>query len=83
MSSYFQFDVGGSTPIVVNVPDRMALAETVRARMRGSQGFALATINLDHLVKLRASEWLWRTLSSPRCLAGHHAGCALILPGWR
>jgi len=56
VSSYFQFDVGGSTPVVVNVPDRMALAEAVRARMRGSQGFALATINLDHLVKLRASE---------------------------
>ncbi len=56
MSSYFQFDVGGATPIAVNVPDRTALAETVRDRMRGSQGFALATINLDHLVKLRASE---------------------------
>ncbi len=56
MSSYFQFDVGGATPIAVNVPDRTALAETVRDRMRGSRGFALATINLDHLVKLRTSE---------------------------
>jgi exopolysaccharide biosynthesis WecB/TagA/CpsF family protein len=40
----------------VNVPDAEALLEAVRARQRAGDGFALATINLDHLVKLRGSE---------------------------
>jgi N-acetylglucosaminyldiphosphoundecaprenol N-acetyl-beta-D-mannosaminyltransferase len=45
----FQFD---QTRITVNVPDRTALAAGVSAHLRAGQGFALATINLDHLVKL-------------------------------
>lgn len=40
-------------PIQVNVPDWYALADHVVARMERRQGFALATLNLDHLVKLR------------------------------
>ena len=40
--------------IAVNVPDRDTLLAEVRARFRAGTGFALATINLDHLVKLRA-----------------------------
>ena len=56
MSSHFQFDFGGSEPIAVNVPDRAALAERVGAHLREKSGFALATLNLDHLVKLRASD---------------------------
>jgi len=39
--------------IAVNVPDRAALLAEVEARLRRGEGFALATINLDHLVKLR------------------------------
>lgn len=38
--------------IVVNMPDAAVLLSAVRGRMRAGEGFALATINLDHLVKL-------------------------------
>lgn len=41
--------------IRVNVRSIGALLDEVRARFRAGRGFALATINLDHLVKLRAS----------------------------
>lgn len=47
------FSVAGAR-IVVNVPDSAALIDAVRARLRAGEGFALATINLDHLVKLRS-----------------------------
>jgi N-acetylglucosaminyldiphosphoundecaprenol N-acetyl-beta-D-mannosaminyltransferase len=40
--------------IIVNTPTRAALLHAVRARFLTRQGFALATLNLDHLVKLRA-----------------------------
>ena len=43
------------TMIAVNVPDRAELLVAVRARMAAGAGFALATINLDHLVKLGRS----------------------------
>lgn len=43
----------GSALIRVNMPDSSALLTEVARRFRASQGFALATINLDHLVKLR------------------------------
>jgi N-acetylglucosaminyldiphosphoundecaprenol N-acetyl-beta-D-mannosaminyltransferase len=49
----FQF---GSTIISVNLPDSAALLAAVRERFQARAGFALATINLDHLVKLRVSE---------------------------
>ena len=44
----------GSTEIVVNVADQASLLQAAAARLAGGQGFALATLNLDHLVKLRA-----------------------------
>lgn len=46
-----QFDFG-SNRITVNMPTRAALMSEVRRRFRMGEGFALATINLDHLVKL-------------------------------
>ncbi len=46
--------VGGK--IAVNVPTRAALLARVAKRLARRQGFALATINLDHLVKLRTSQ---------------------------
>lgn len=64
MSAHFQFNVGGTTPIEVNVPDRETLAETVRERFRRTEGFALATINLDHLVKLKSSEGFRRSYAA-------------------
>ncbi len=49
-----QFSFATAT-ITVNLPDRAALAAAVDRALRAKAGFALATINLDHLVKLRAS----------------------------
>lgn len=46
------FTIGGE-PIQVNVPNWAVLEARVRARLAQRRGFALATINLDHLVKLR------------------------------
>lgn len=45
----------GQTVIRVNVADRDALLAAVAGRLAARQGFALATINLDHLVKLAQS----------------------------
>lgn len=39
--------------ITVNLPDAPALFAAVDQRLTDGQGFALATLNLDHLVKLR------------------------------
>lgn len=41
--------------IAVNLPDAAALEAAVRARLAAREGFALATINLDHLDKLGRS----------------------------
>ncbi|WP_417626654.1 WecB/TagA/CpsF family glycosyltransferase [Pararhodobacter aggregans] len=38
--------------IAVNMPDTGTLLSEVKTRLRAGEGFALATINLDHLVKL-------------------------------
>lgn len=46
----FRFD---QTDIAVTHPTRAAAEGEVAARLTAGQGFALATINLDHLVKLR------------------------------
>lgn len=43
----------GPTEIAVTLPDWEVLLATVDQRLRGRNGFALATINLDHLVKLQ------------------------------
>ncbi|MBU2983336.1 WecB/TagA/CpsF family glycosyltransferase [Lentibacter algarum] len=45
-----------SQQIEVNLEDKAALLRAVSERFSSKQGFALATINLDHLVKLRTSE---------------------------
>ena len=39
--------------IVVTMPDAGTLLSEVRRRLQAGEGFALATINLDHLVKLQ------------------------------
>lgn len=49
-----QFQTGNG-PIAVNVPDVAQLEATVREKFSQNQGFALATLNLDHLVKMDAS----------------------------
>ena len=42
----------GTGDILVNIATRSALETEVRNRLAGGRGFALATLNLDHLVKL-------------------------------
>ena len=42
--------------IAITHADAAALLEEVSARLRRGEGFALATINLDHLAKLRCDE---------------------------
>ena len=49
-----EFTICGAR-IAVNVPTWAALQARVTERLAQRQGFALATINLDHLVKLRGS----------------------------
>ena len=49
-----QFDFPDQS-IAVNMPDQPTLLAEIRARFRSGQGFSLATINLDHLVKLGTS----------------------------
>lgn len=41
------------TPVTVTIATRAALETRLRDRLAGRRGFALATLNLDHLVKLR------------------------------
>ena len=43
----------GDTSVTVNAIDRSTLLHEVRSRVRQRSGFAVATVNLDHLVKLR------------------------------
>ena len=43
----------GNYTVTVNVPDWPTLKHGIAARIRAGQGYALATLNLDHLVKLR------------------------------
>lgn len=40
--------------VTVNIPTRAALEAAITARWRAHDGFALATVNLDHLVKIAA-----------------------------
>lgn len=48
-----EFQVAGSR-VRVNLPDEAAALAAVEARLASGEGFALATLNLDHLVKLRS-----------------------------
>jgi N-acetylglucosaminyldiphosphoundecaprenol N-acetyl-beta-D-mannosaminyltransferase len=50
----------GTTQIAVTHKDATAALAEVSARLKAGQGFALATLNMDHLVKLRSS-MLFRT----------------------
>lgn len=44
----------GPYTVRLNMPDRGSLLSAVQERFHRGEGFALATINLDHLVKLRS-----------------------------
>ncbi len=45
-------DSDGGQPVTVNVLDRASLLEDLGERFAARQGFSIATINLDHVVKL-------------------------------
>jgi exopolysaccharide biosynthesis WecB/TagA/CpsF family protein len=47
---------GEDFDVAVNVPDWVALERHISSRLRAGEGFSLATINLDHLVKLRQDQ---------------------------
>lgn len=49
-----KFRITTDTTINVGYPDRQSLLDAVGRLLEARHGFALATINLDHLVKLRA-----------------------------
>lgn len=52
MDDLFSLRVGGAD-VAVNTRDRTALLREIRDRLRRRAGFAVATLNLDHIVKLR------------------------------
>ena len=58
---HFRF---GFTTITVNTPDSSVLLAAVQDRLTARQGFALATLNLDHLVKLGRSEGFRRAYAA-------------------
>jgi exopolysaccharide biosynthesis WecB/TagA/CpsF family protein len=47
---------GDAFDVTVNVPDWVVLERQISSRLRAGDGFSLATINLDHLVKLRQDQ---------------------------
>lgn len=50
------FHAGDDQWIGVNAPTRAGLLAEIETRLDVGRGFAVATLNLDHIVKLRASE---------------------------
>ena len=52
-----EFSVSGAR-ISVNVPNRAGLLADVEQRLLEKKGFAIATLNLDHLVKLQDAEFM-------------------------
>ena len=47
---------GGAANVTVTVTDHMTLVEDLGRRFEAGQGFAVATLNLDHVVKLSGDE---------------------------
>ncbi|MDR9395611.1 MAG: WecB/TagA/CpsF family glycosyltransferase [Roseovarius sp.] len=61
------------TPITVNMPRHAALETEVARRFRQGDGFALATVNLDHLVKMT---------ESPAFTRAYAAQDLVVADGW-
>ncbi|WP_435661246.1 WecB/TagA/CpsF family glycosyltransferase [Leisingera caerulea] len=66
---FFEFN---GRRVAVNMPGRALLEAEIRARFKARQGFALATVNLDHLVKLA---------QSPAFLAAYQAQDLVVADG--
>jgi N-acetylglucosaminyldiphosphoundecaprenol N-acetyl-beta-D-mannosaminyltransferase len=50
------YSVGADERVGVNVADADALMSKIAERLAAGEGFTLATLNLDHIVKMRRSE---------------------------
>ncbi|MDF1669403.1 MAG: WecB/TagA/CpsF family glycosyltransferase [Roseovarius sp.] len=50
--------------ITVNMPTRTDLMQELRRRFTAQDGFALATVNLDHLVKMKSSQGFTRAYAA-------------------
>lgn len=66
----FRYD---DTRITVNIATKAALADAMAARWTAGEGFALATINLDHLAKLEVD---------PSFVAAYAAQDFVVADGW-
>ncbi len=69
----------GAIDVTVTAPDRAALMAEVFAQLAGRQGFALATLNLDHLVKLRGDPAFRAAYAAHDLVTAD----AIRLSGWR
>jgi N-acetylglucosaminyldiphosphoundecaprenol N-acetyl-beta-D-mannosaminyltransferase len=49
----FWSEIDGGRAVTVNVTSRQALLQDIETRLRDGRGFAVSTLNLDHVVKLR------------------------------
>jgi exopolysaccharide biosynthesis WecB/TagA/CpsF family protein len=59
--------------IIVNRPTRAGLLADIRKKLEAREGFALATINLDHIVKMNAS---------PAFTSSYAAQDMVVADGW-
>jgi len=53
MTAQMRFDVGANVEVSITAIDCKAVTHAVAAHLKAGRGFTLATLNLDHLVKLR------------------------------
>ena len=53
MMFWSDHDEGQTRGVTVNVASQSGLLQDMEERLRGGTGFAVATLNLDHVVKLR------------------------------
>ena len=56
MKNCFKIKINQSYSLEVNKKSRKELIDAIRECLKSGLGFAVATVNLDHLVKLRTSE---------------------------
>jgi N-acetylglucosaminyldiphosphoundecaprenol N-acetyl-beta-D-mannosaminyltransferase len=71
MTEFFSFSFRDGA-VAVNIPSWAELIRSVEERLQRGDGFSLATINLDHLVKLR---------SSPEFLEAYQAHTFVVADG--
>ena len=66
MSDAFALEIQPACNVQVNVPSGARLFEVVDNRLSSGRGFTLATLNLDHVVKLRLSPKFRRVYKAHR-----------------